>query len=180
MRLLAAAALVAGFAATPIGTKAADLLLIDSTGHPVGIVVTAPLSLSSIPATLFDEQDALLAGMMRRVEAAFDPAAPAGLASFKPLQPGAAVITTSFSDGRTSCSRTVTYEQTGRAAPIVQIHQSGTGCGALPPAGDSSPTPVALPAPAPGVVNPPAPSTKPQLTRVDYRHPAPGPAIRKG
>jgi hypothetical protein len=118
MKSLAIVAVCAGLAAAPIVAKAADLVLFDAAGRPVAVLVpTAETAATMMPTDIFAQQDAMLNRMMQtmtRMDAAFmsgplsmDPAA------FGNGQPGSTVITTSFSDGRSSCSRTVTYDQRG-------------------------------------------------------------------
>ena len=195
MKPFTIAALCAGLAAAPLIAKAADLVLYDGAGRPVAVLVSTaePTALPAFPAGLFTEQDAILDRMMqnmRTMQAAFSsgtmPMLPAALGS----QPGSTVVMTSFTDGRSSCSRTVTYEQRGSGAPVVQVRQTGDACGGLPAMREGATLPVAAPEPAPKLRAPdplapeeivPAPTSRsPQLIRVDYRHPVNKPAVHHG
>jgi hypothetical protein len=192
MKPIAVAALcAAGLLAAPLAAKAAEYLLVDAnTGEPVAVVAgpTMPVAMPDI----FAEQDAIMAHMvreMRAMEAAFASgpafAAPAGgltPAALAGMTPGSTIVTTSFSDGSQSCSRTVVYEQNGRGAPIAHVSQTGDACSALPAISGATPVPAALPdemAPPERVV-PAANPDSPKLIRVDYRHPVTQPAPKRG
>ncbi len=188
MKSLTIAALCAGLAAIPLAAKAAELVLIDATGRPVAVLVpaTAPLDMPGFPSGLFAQQEALMNRMMQTMEAGFD-GAPIGLspAEFASVQPGSTIVATSFSDGHDSCSRMITYEQHGNAAPVMKVSQTGDGCDALPAPGRTVPVPAAAPerapAPAPDRVAPEQfGPTGPNLIRVSYRRPTPKPALHHG
>jgi hypothetical protein len=185
MKSLAIVAVCAGLAAAPIVAKAADLVLFDAAGRPVAVLVpTAETAAPMMPTDIFAQQDAMLNRMMQtmtRMDAAFmsgplsmDPAA------FGNGQPGSTVITTSFSDGRSSCSRTVTYDQRGGGgSPIMQVRQTGDGCDALPGSPAGGAVPAALPSePAPRTFTPAINPNSPQLIHVAYRHPVVKPKPR--
>ena len=185
MKSLTIAALCAGLAAVPLAAKAAELVLCDDAGRPVAVLVpaAAPLDMPGFPSGLFAQQEAMINRMMQTMEAGFD-GGPIGLspAEFGSMQRGSTIVTTSFSDGQNSCSRTITYEQRGNAAPLMRVSQSGGGCDALPAPGRTTPVPAALPdrvpAPAPDMVAPQqVRPTGPDLIRVSYRHPAPKPTL---
>ena len=175
MKPLSIAALCVGLAAVPLVAKAADLLLVDASGQPVAVLVPSAEQTMG-PAEMFAQQDAILDRMMQtmsRMNAAFmsgpmsmDPA------TFGNAQPGSAVIITSFSDGRSSCSRTVTYDQRsgGGGSPVVQVRQTGDGCGSLPVPPTGATVPAALPSDAAPHSFGPANPNSPQLTHVVYRH----------
>ena len=186
MKSLTIAALCAGLVAVPLVGRAAELVLFDGVGQPVAVLVPtgAPLDMPGFPAGLLARQDAMMDRMMQTMQAAFDDA-PSGLATaaFGPMQPGSTIVTTSFSDGHTSCSRTISYEQRGNAAPLMKVSQTGDACDMLASPGRPSTVPAALPerAPAPEMVAPA--QIRPNgldLIRVSYHHPARKPVLHRG
>ena len=182
MKPFAVAALCAGLAAAPLVAKAADLVLFDASGSPVAVLVPEA---AAIPSGLLQQQDAVLDHMtqsMRDMEAAFSASTlPLDPAGFGRLQTGAAVVTTSFSDGRNSCSRTITYKQRDGGGPLVQVRQTGDACGELFPGAEPGSVPVALPEDAtPQRVVPHDNPSSPKLIRVDYRHPVGKPHPTRG
>ena len=185
MRTLTIAGLCAALAAVPLIAKAADLVLYDQAGQPVAVLV--PVARSSLPpmleqplgfslAGLFAQQDALIRGMMtdmQAVEATTLPD-PATMG----VGPGSTIVVSSFSDGRSSCSRTVIYQARPGAAPLVNVSQTGDACGAPPAANPRAVVPAAEPeAPvAPRVAVPAAP----RLYQIDYRHRVTAPQAHRG
>ena len=177
MKSFTIATLCVGLVVAPLVAKAADLVLFDGLGRPVAVIMpqAAPLAMPAIPADLFDQQDASLGRMMqamRTMEAAFS-SNPMSLdpAAFGPLQPGVAEITTSFSDGHSFCSRTVTYQQQNGGEPIIQVRQTGDSCTALPAASRRGTVPAVLPEDAaPQQAVPQDNPNSPKLIRVEYRH----------
>ncbi len=145
MKTLMIAGLCAGLTAAPLAVRAADFVLYDQVGQPVAVLV--PVATPSIladqvgfpVADLFAEQDAMLRRMMvdmQAVQAAADPAAD--------IRPGSTVMVSSFSDGRTSCSRTVTYQMRTGAAPLINVSQTGDGCGPASAPAAQATTPLRL------------------------------------
>ncbi len=197
MKKLAVAGLCAGLLASPLIAKAAELLLVNSAGQPVAIVVpmaqTMPMPSVFPMADIFAEQDAMMRRMMNDIQtlqtAAF--ASPRGmipagmgLNGINP-GPGSTLVMSSFSSGQGSCSRTISYEgQPGGAAPIVHVQQSGNACGALPVMNPRATVPVAEPeqiAPEREHVAPtPATPGGTQLYRIDYRHKVTAPQTHRG
>ena len=190
MRKVTLAALCAGLVSLPFALQA-QTVLYDQSGHPVAVLVPVREALAPLDATvagLFAQQDAVMDRMMadmRRLDAVSampdpDRALEAGFGSM----PGASsVVFSSFSAGDGSCSRTVTYEDRGGAAPVVKVSQTGDACGELPRPGsatlpaastDGGSTGVERATPSPQVV--PQASGRLGLIRVDYRHPVRPPA----
>ena len=173
MKTLMIAGLCAGLTAAPLAVRAADVVLYDQVGQPVAVLV--PVATPSIladrvgfpVADLFAEQDAMLRRMMVDMQAAADPAAG--------IRPGSTVMVSSFSDGRTSCSRTVTYQMRTGAAPLINVSQTGDGCGPASAPAAQATTPAAEPA-APV---PQAPGGT-RLYQIDYRQPNSTTATHRG
>ncbi len=172
MRILTIAGLCAGLAVAPLAAQAADLVLYDAAGHPVATLV--PMQAALLPdqdvglplAGLFAQQDVLLQRMMSDMQA-LQTGAISGL-NPADVAPGMTVVMSSVSDGRSACSRTVSYQMRPGATPVVQVSQTGDGCGgaAAPAVTPRDTTPVAEPA-IPTV----RPHPGPRLYQIDYRHP---------
>jgi hypothetical protein len=195
MKKVAKLALFAGLVAAPLSLRAADLVLFSPTGQPVAVVqmpseaVMLPSPIDFPAAGLFAQQDAMIRRMMDDVHAlaTASPFGDNGLESafapqFAPVvagagSPGSMVMISSFTDGRTSCSRTVSYQARPNAAPLVQVSQTGSACAALPAAGSAPITvsepdqPRPPPLEQPRLAPHPMGSAGPQLYRIDYRHP---------
>ena len=185
MKALTIVALCTGLAAAPLLARAADLVLFDNAGRPVAVLVPQETpTMAGLADPWFAEQDAIMDRMMRTMDAAFSsgpmPLDPAGLGR---MSPGSTVITTSFSDGRTSCTRTMRYEQRGNAPPVVNVSQTGDACGTLRgPGTDPGHTTTTVPAalPAPDAAAPSALPGEAKLIRVMDRHPTAKPLTHRG
>ena len=193
MRKVTLAALCAGLVSLPLALRA-QTVLYDRGGQPVAVLVPVREALAPVGtvADLFAQQDAIMDRMMadmRRLDAvpAMPDPARAIEAAFGGMPGASSVVFSSFSAGSGSCSRTVTYQDRGGAAPVVKVSQTGDACGALPQPGSAT-IPAALPdasspgreraAPAPQMV--PQPNGGPRLIRVDYRHPVRPSASHRG
>ena len=200
MKNVAKLALFAGLVAAPLSLRAADLVLFSPAGQPVAVVqmpaeaVMLPRPIDFPVAGLFAQQDAMIRRMMDDVHALataslFDDngVESASAPEFAPgavgaASPGSMVMISSFSDGKTLCSRTVSYQTRPNAAPLVRVSQTGSACGALP-APSSAPITVSEPD-QPRAVSPEQPRTLspngPRLYRIDYRRPVAGPHADRG
>ncbi len=183
-------ALCAGLLGAPLAAaQAADLLLVTPAGQPIA-VVQMPDQAAMIPAPidfpgigLFAQQDAMIRRMMEDVQvlqnasAMGEPAMQEALMPGFPQQaaPGSMVVVSSFSNGRQSCSRTVTYQSQANGAPVMHVSQTGSACGAMPAGGSAAPltvdAPQEVPQAAPQAAPRPLLPAGSQFYRVDYRHP---------
>jgi L-aminopeptidase/D-esterase-like protein len=176
MKKFTVAALCAGLLAAPLVAKAAELVLVNSAGQPVAVVVPVaePMAMPMMPtafpiADIFAQQDAMMRRMVSDMQAlqaaAF--AAPIGQMN---AGPGSTMVISSFSSGRGSCSRTISYEaQPGGATPIVHVQQTGNACGAMPAPNPRATVPVAEPEQEQVAPKPATPGGT-RLYQIDYRH----------
>ncbi len=181
MRKPAVAALFAGLVLLPVASNADTILydLYDRAGHAVAVLVpvaeaTAVPDMPADPfAALLAQQDAAVRQMLAFQAAGTQPdGAGAGAveAALGGMPGGSSVIVSSFSSGEGSCSQTVTYDDRGGAAPVVQVRQSGDACGAFSRQGSGT-VPAALPPSDPATQSPdavPAPRSGPKLIEAGY------------
>lgn len=84
----------------------------------------------AVEMNAMDQQMAALAAMpMPSPEQVIQAALGSG--RWVPVQPGNEMVYTSFSNGRGSCSETITYSYSRSGQPIVHVSHSGNACGTV-------------------------------------------------
>jgi hypothetical protein len=180
MKKFAITALCAGLLAAPLAVRAAELVLVNSAGEPVAVVVPVgqPMAMPMMPAAfpmadIFAQQDAMMRRVMNEMQALQQAAFAAPVAG-----PGSTMVMSSFSSGQGSCSQTISYQaQPGGAAPIVHVQQTGNACGALPTPNPRATVPVAEPEQEQVVPKPTTPGGT-RIYQIDYRHKVAQPQLR--